>query len=89
VPGRVSVIGMGDHEMASVVDLTTVAQRVREQGALAARLLLDLLDGTLEGDVDVIVPTRLVVRGSTGAPYVGAADGVVDGTRRMAQCQRR
>ena len=24
-----------------------------EQGALAARLLLDLLDGTLEGDVDV------------------------------------
>jgi hypothetical protein len=62
---------------------------VAEQGALAARLLLDLLDGTLEGDVDVIVPTRLVVRGSTGAPYVGAADGVVDGTRRMAQCQRR
>jgi hypothetical protein len=51
--------------------------------------LLDLLDGTLEGDVDVIVPTRLVVRGGTGAPYVGAADGVVDETRRMAQCQRR
>ena len=60
-----------------------------EQGALAARLLLDLLDGTLEGDVDVIVPTRLVVRGSTGAPYVRAADGVVDETRRMAQCHRR
>jgi DNA-binding LacI/PurR family transcriptional regulator len=40
----VSVIGMDDHEMASVVDLTTVAQPVREQGALAARLLLDLLD---------------------------------------------
>jgi DNA-binding LacI/PurR family transcriptional regulator len=35
---------MHDHEMASVVDLTTVAQPVREQGALAARLLLDLLD---------------------------------------------
>jgi cytoskeletal protein CcmA (bactofilin family) len=55
--------------------------------------LLDLLEGTLEGtlegDVDVVVSTRLVVRGSTGAPYVGAADGVVDGTRRMAQCQRR
>ena len=83
------MIGMDDHEMASVVDLTTVAQPVREQGALAARLLLDLLDGTLEGDVDVVVPTRLVVRGSTGAPYVGAADGVVDGTRRVAQCLRR
>jgi LacI family transcriptional regulator, repressor for deo operon, udp, cdd, tsx, nupC, and nupG len=33
----VSVIGMDDHELASVVDLTTVAQPVREQGALAAR----------------------------------------------------
>jgi DNA-binding LacI/PurR family transcriptional regulator len=77
VPGRVSVIGMDDHEMASVVDLTTVAQPVREQGDRAARLLLDLLDGTLEGDVDVdvVVPTRLVVRASTGSPYVRAADG--------------
>ena len=75
VPGRVSVVGMDDHEMASVVDLTTVAQPVRALGARAARLLLDLLDGTLDGDIDVVVPTRLVVRGSTGAPYVRAADG--------------
>jgi LacI family transcriptional regulator, repressor for deo operon, udp, cdd, tsx, nupC, and nupG len=58
-----------------VVDLTTVAQPVREQGDRAARLLLDLLDGMLEGDVDVVVPTRLVVRASTGSPYVRAADG--------------
>ena len=49
VPGRVSVVGMDDHEMASVVDLTTVAQPVRELGARAARLLLELLDGTLDG----------------------------------------
>ncbi len=74
VPGRVSVIGMDDHEMASVVDLTTVAQPVREQGARAARLLLDLLDGTLEGDADIVVPTRLIVRGSTGAPFVRPPD---------------
>ena len=62
--------------MASVVDLTTVAQPVREQGARAARLLLDLLDGTLEGDVDVVVPTRLVVQGQhRPRRYVRAADG--------------
>ena len=38
-----SVIGVDGHEMASVVDLTTVAQPVQEQGAVAARMLLDTL----------------------------------------------
>jgi DNA-binding LacI/PurR family transcriptional regulator len=75
VPGRVSVVGLDDHEMASVVDLTTVAQPVRELGARAAQLLLELLDGTLAGDLDVVVPTRLVVRGTTAAPIVRAVDG--------------
>jgi len=75
VPGRVSVVGLDDHEMASVVDLTTVAQPVRELGARAARLLLELLDGTLAGDVDQVMPTRLVVRGTTAAPIVRAVDG--------------
>ena len=46
VPGRLSVVGLDDHEMASVVDLTSVAQPVQEQGSVAARLLLDeSLDG--------------------------------------------
>ncbi|GAA2557987.1 LacI family DNA-binding transcriptional regulator [Pseudonocardia hydrocarbonoxydans] len=68
VPARISVIGVDDHEMASVLDLTTVAQPVQEQGALAARLLLDQLDGQAEGPVDLVVPTTLVVRSSTGPP---------------------
>jgi LacI family transcriptional regulator, repressor for deo operon, udp, cdd, tsx, nupC, and nupG len=70
VPGRLSVVGVDDHEMASVVDLTTVAQPVQEQGAVAARLLLDTL-GEVEGSgsAEVVLPTRLVVRGSTGTPF--------------------
>jgi DNA-binding LacI/PurR family transcriptional regulator len=47
-----------------------VAQPVQEQGAVAARLLLDALgdtDGTAPGEV--VLPTRLVVRGSTGTPF--------------------
>jgi DNA-binding LacI/PurR family transcriptional regulator len=75
VPGRISVVGMDDHEMASVVDLTTVAQPVRALGARAARMLLELLDGTLTGDMDVVVPTRLIVRGTTAAPKARPADG--------------
>ena len=45
-----------------------VAQPVLEQGATAARLLLDVLDRGVTDVVDVVVPTPLVVRGSTAAP---------------------
>jgi DNA-binding LacI/PurR family transcriptional regulator len=68
VPQDVSVVGFDDHEMAAAVDLTTVAQPVGEQGEVAAGMLLDLLGtergGRLPGEV--LLPTRLVVRGSTG-----------------------
>jgi DNA-binding LacI/PurR family transcriptional regulator len=70
VPGRMSVVGIDNHEMASVVDLTTVGQPVQEQGAVAARLLLDTLgEATSPTPSDVVLPTRLVVRGSTATPY--------------------
>ena len=67
MPGDISVMGVDDHEMAAMLDLTTVAQCVLEQGHVAARLLVDVLrgetgDGTLE---PVILPTRLILRGST------------------------
>jgi DNA-binding LacI/PurR family transcriptional regulator len=73
VPGRLSMVGVDDHEMASVVDLTTVAQPVQEQGAVAARLLLDAVDENDENGgvapAEIVLPTRLVVRGSTGTPF--------------------
>ncbi len=73
VPGRLSVVGVDDHEMASVVDLTTVSQPVQEQGSVAARLLLDILDDdTGPASTEVVLPTRLVVRGSTGTPFTRA-----------------
>jgi LacI family transcriptional regulator, repressor for deo operon, udp, cdd, tsx, nupC, and nupG len=68
VPAQLSIVGLDDHEMASVVDLTTVAQQVRDLGAVAARLLLDTLAGRLHEPADVLLPTRLLVRGSTGPP---------------------
>ena len=64
-----SVIGVDDHEMASVVDLTTVAQPVQEQGAVAARMLLDTLADAGRAPTEVVLPTRLAVRGSTGTPW--------------------
>ena len=69
VPGRVSVVGFDDHEMAPAGDLTTIAQPVRRQGELAAGWLLSVLAGReQDGPVELVLPTRLVVRGTTGPP---------------------
>jgi DNA-binding LacI/PurR family transcriptional regulator len=68
-PGRdVSVVGIDDHPLAALSDLTTVRQRPAEQGVLAGRLLLDLLDGKSPAEESTTVPTELVVRGSTAPP---------------------
>lgn len=70
VPGDVSIIGIDDHEMAAMLDLTTIAQNVTAQGEIAAQLLLQVLRGEAgEAAVDpVLLPTRLMLRGSTSPP---------------------
>jgi DNA-binding LacI/PurR family transcriptional regulator len=68
VPEDVSVVGIDDHPLAELFDLTTVQQPVREQGTIAARLVLESLHSGGSGREDrrpVVVPTRLVVRGTT------------------------
>jgi LacI family transcriptional regulator, repressor for deo operon, udp, cdd, tsx, nupC, and nupG len=70
VPHTMSVVGIDDHEMAQVHDLTTVAQDAKEQGAIAARLLLRTLQApsTQQSDDDIILPSHLELRGSTAPP---------------------
>lgn len=68
VPGRMSVVGFDDHDMASVVNLTTISQPVDQIGAAAATLLLEALAGRGDPFARVVVPTRLIVRGSTAPP---------------------
>lgn len=71
VPQDISVIGVDDHPIAGLSDLTTVAQPVREMGTLAARLVVDLLAGRPVAD-NTLLPTRLVIRGSTASPRAEA-----------------
>jgi len=66
VPGQMSMIGFDDHEMAEFSDLTTIRQPVREQAEKATAMLLDHLAGRTVGCRDLELPTRLVVRGTTG-----------------------
>lgn len=70
VPEDISFIGIDDHETSAFVDLTTIAQDVAEQGQQAARMLLQLLgvEAGTPGDGTLLVPTRLVLRGSTAPP---------------------
>lgn len=67
VPGRISVVGVDDHEFAAAVDLTTVAQPVTAQGRAAAAAILEMLT-TDRRPRSTVLPTRLVVRGSTAPP---------------------
>ena len=60
----ISLIGFDDHALADLMDLTTIAQPVRKQGARAAQLLLDVLDGR-GGERRITMPTQLIVRGTT------------------------
>jgi LacI family transcriptional regulator, repressor for deo operon, udp, cdd, tsx, nupC, and nupG len=68
VPTDVSVTGYDDILVSRVVSppLTTVAAPLREMGATAARTLLALIAGaTPRAERAFVMPTRLVVRGST------------------------
>lgn len=84
VPGDISVISIDDHEMATMFDLTTIAQDVTGQGVVAAGMLLARLSGA-SGDLaesPVLIPTRLVLRGTTAPPAdVKAAAGASVGAR--------
>lgn len=71
VPEDVSVIGVDDHELASAVELTTVSQPVWQQGAAAARNVVSLLGGRAVDATETVLPTRLVVRGTTAPARTG------------------
>jgi LacI family transcriptional regulator, repressor for deo operon, udp, cdd, tsx, nupC, and nupG len=69
VPTDVSVIGIDDHDLSAVLGLTTVAQPAAAEGRLAASMLLESLAGAPRvRPLDVVVPTRLVRRETTGPP---------------------
>jgi DNA-binding LacI/PurR family transcriptional regulator len=66
VPEDLSVIGVDDHEMAEIFDLTTVAQPVLEQGRVAAQQVLAALTGGAGwAPEQVVLPTEIVVRRTT------------------------
>jgi LacI family transcriptional regulator len=66
VPQDVSIVGFDDVPLASHTEppLTTVHQPMRQMGATAARLLLEHFEGAAL-PMATVIPTELIVRGST------------------------
>jgi LacI family transcriptional regulator, repressor for deo operon, udp, cdd, tsx, nupC, and nupG len=69
VGADVSVVGIDDHPVAEMLDLTTVAQPVHEQGLVAGRMVRALLAGDAAGAAaSQVLPTHLILRSTTGPP---------------------
>lgn len=68
IPDDMSIVGFDDVDWAFTVGLTTVRQDATELGAMAARLMIERLDGKGCDRRLVTVPTELVERGSTAPP---------------------
>lgn len=67
VPDDVSVVGVDDHDLAAVMNLTTVRQNVIDHGAVAARLLLNSLEDQTIAPVHHSADYELLVRGTTAS----------------------
>ena len=68
IPAGVSIAGFDDLPIASQIwpPLTTVRQPLRDMGYEATGLLLQQLRGESPAETRIVVPSRLVVRSSTG-----------------------
>ena len=72
VPGSMSVVGYDDSMLARLghVDLTTVSQDAPGQAGEAITLLAERLDDGRAEPREVVLPPRLVLRGTTAPPRI-------------------
>lgn len=71
IPQQLSVIGVDDHDLAHLFDLTTIAQPVLDQGRTAASMLLKLICAPSKSVVapdQVTIQAGLVRRNTTAPP---------------------
>ncbi|WP_240541813.1 LacI family DNA-binding transcriptional regulator [Bifidobacterium simiarum] len=68
VPAEMSVIGFDDDYRAALMDLTTVHQNPLETGRLIGRKALTLMRGEPLDEPYKVIPTSLVLRGTTNVP---------------------
>ena len=88
VPKDLSVVGVDGHDFAYLFDLTTIAQPVRDQGRIAARLLLEQVNSSQPRPASVVsVGSGLIRRGTTGP--VGRPARVASDRKAAASADRK
>lgn len=68
IPEDISLVGFDDFDLANYLDppITVVDRPMEEMGRVAGQLLLDRINGTLQDPPRLVVlPTRMLIRGST------------------------
>lgn len=68
IPEDLSVIGYDDIEIAEYLNLTTIRQLLFESGQTGVQLLLETLAAPSKDPVCEVLPTELIVRGTTASP---------------------
>ncbi len=70
VPGRISVVGYDDSTVARLahINLTTVSQNTHQLTEHAMTALIERLENHRTDKHEVVVPPRLVIRGTTAPP---------------------
>jgi DNA-binding LacI/PurR family transcriptional regulator len=69
VPENLSAIGYDDIQAAKYMGLTTVRQLLFESGQRGVELLLERLESPQTEPVHKVLPTELIVRGTTASPF--------------------
>lgn len=64
----VALVGFDDFELADLLGITVIAQDTAELGRRAAELLFQRLDGDRSATHRIVIPTRLLSRGSGESP---------------------
>ena len=67
IPEDISVIGFDDHELATYVGLTTVAQPPQFEGQMAAAAAIAEVSNPSAERKNINIPVNLVVRSTTAA----------------------
>lgn len=67
VPDDIAIVGFDDLDVAISMrpQITTIRHSVQQVGFTAAQLLIDILDERIEHPHQIVLPTELIVRGST------------------------
>ncbi len=92
VPEDVSVVGFDDIPLAPFADpgLTTIRQPLQRMGQIAAKTVIDQIEGNAEYLPEIVVEPELVIRASTGPVGSPARDrSGPDGSDRTASTVQR